>query len=86
MKKMVCHIQPFLSAQTIHNIIDNNEVGSWTSATEHLAENLLQYGRDNEFYEITLAGSQIYNKSVKHKIENQELTEYNENKIKITLF
>jgi len=86
LKKIVCHIQPFLSTQTVHIYVDNNETGTFTSATERIAENILQYARDQEIYDVTLAGSQIYNKSIKHKIESQELNQYNENKIKVVLF
>ena len=85
MKKIVSVIKPFTMQQNIFVYEDGNKIDALTANLDNIQEILLDTAMKYNANEIQLVGAKNYSKGIKNKIEELEISKYNENKIIIDL-
>lgn len=85
MKKIVSVIKPFTYNQNVFVYEDGNKIETTTTNLDNLSNTLFELIDKYNTNEINLIGNLKFSKGIKEKIENAEMTKYNDNKINIEL-
>lgn len=85
MKKIVALIRPFDLEQAVYVFENGNKIDMITSPLDDINNSIFQLIDKYSLDEIELIGPKSYAKGIKNKFEEEELSKYNENKIKISI-
>lgn len=85
MKKIVSVIKPFTYNQNVFVYEDGNKIETTITNLDNLSNTLFELIDKYNTNEINLIGNLKFSKGIKEKIENAEMTKYNDNKINIEL-
>ena len=85
MKKIVSVIKPFTYNQNVFVYEDGNKIETTITNLDNLSNTLFELIDKYNTNEINLIGNLKFSKGKKEKIENAEMTKYNDNKINIEL-
>lgn len=85
MKKIVSVIKPFTYNQNVFVYEDGNKIETTITNLDNLSNTLFELIDKYNINEINLIGNLKFSKGIKEKIENAEMTKYNDNKINIEL-
>lgn len=85
MKKIVSVIKPFTYNQNVFVYEDGNKIETTITNLDNLSNTLFELIDKYNTNEINLVGNLKFSKGIKEKIENAEMTKYNDNKINIEL-
>ena len=85
MKKIVSVIKPFTYNQNVFVYEDGNKIETTIANLDNLSNTLFELIDKYNTNEINLIGNLKFSKGIKEKIENAEMTKYNDNKINIEL-
>ncbi len=85
MKKIVSVIKPFTYNQNVFVYEDGNKIETTITNLDNLSNTLFELIDKYNTNEINLIGNLKFSKGIKEKIENAEITKYNDKKINIEL-
>ena len=85
MKKIVSVIKPFTYNQNVFVYENGNKIETTITNLDNLSNTLFELIDKYNTNEINLIGNLKFSKGIKEKIENAEMTKYNDNKINIEL-
>ena len=83
---IVTHIRPFIFAQPIMVMDDNEEIKEVISSSlKNLPENICELSRKYNCTKVNIAGSKKYNKGLEEKIKKCYMAKFNCNDLEIEL-
>jgi len=85
MKKIVSVIKPFIINQNVFVYEDGNKIDAIQVPLNELQNMLIKIANQYEAYDVELIGSKKYINGIVNKVKENEIAQYNENKIKITI-
>lgn len=85
MKKIVSVIKPFTINQNIFIYEDGNKVDVISAPLTDIQNILIKTASQYEISEIELIGSKKYLNGIANKVKEEEITQYNENKLNINI-
>lgn len=85
MKKIVSVIKPFTYNQNVFVYEDGNKIETTITNLDNLSNTLFELIDKYNTNEVNLIGNLKFSKGIKEKIENAEITKYNDKKINIEL-
>ena len=85
MKKIVSVIKPFTYNQNVFVYEDGNKIETTITNLDNLSNTLFELIDKYNTNEINLIGNLKFSTGIKEKMENAEMTKYNDNKINIEL-
>ncbi len=83
MKKIVGIINMFDTYQNFYIYEDGTKLENLQIKTVEIPDKILELAYVNEAYQIDLSGSESFNKGLIQKIQEQEITKYNEHKLTV---
>lgn len=85
MKKIVSIIKPFTINQNIFVYEDGNKIDVISAPLADIQKILVSTATQYEITDIELIGSKKYLSGIVNKVKEEEITQYNENKININI-
>ena len=85
MKKIVSVIKPFVVNQNVFVYEDGNKIDVVSTPLNDIQSILINTATKYEVTDIELIGSKKYLNGIKNKIEEEEMTQYNEHKLNIKI-
>lgn len=85
MRKIVGILRPFDILQTIYVYEDNNKIDCAKINFKDLNDTIFELSSKYDIEEINFLGTKQFNKGIQNKLEAEEMTRYNKNKLKINL-
>lgn len=85
MRKIVGILRPFDILQTIYVYEDNNKIDCAKVAFKDLNDAIFELSSKYDIEEVNFLGTKQFNKGIQNKLEAEEMTRYNKNKLKINL-
>ena len=83
MKKIIGIIHPFDMYQTFYVYQDGNKLEITQARIKDIPDTVLELSRTYDVYQVDLSGSKHFSKGIIQKIQEEEITKYNENKLNI---
>ena len=85
MKKIVSVIKPFVVNQNVFVYEDGNKIDVVSTPLNDIQNIVINTATKYEVTDIELIGSKKYLNGIKNKIEEEEMTQYNEHKLNIKI-
>lgn len=85
MKKIVSVIKPFIINQNIFVYEDGNKIDAVSVPLNNIQDILINTANKYEITEVELIGSKKYLNGIIKKIQEEEMTQYKENKLNIKI-
>lgn len=85
MKKIVSVVKPFVVNQNVFVYEDGNKIDVVSTPLNDIQSILINTATKYEVTDIELIGSKKYLNGIKNKIEEEEMTQYNEHKLNIKI-
>ena len=85
MKKIVSVIKPFIINQNIFVYEDGNKIDAVSVPLNNMQDILINKANKYEITEVELIGSKKYLNGIIKKIQEEEMTQYKENKLNIKI-
>lgn len=85
MKKIVSVIKPFITNQNVFVYEDGNKIDVISTPLNDIQKVLVNVANQYETTEVDLIGSKKYLNGIVNKVKEEEITQYNENKINVNI-
>ena len=85
MKKIIIRLHPFNLEQLVFVYEDGNRIDQDEVTIDEIGSSVMFLCKKHNIDQIDLTGPKQYSKGVQHKIQEEELTNYGMNKIKINI-
>lgn len=85
MKKIISVLQPFVREQTFYIYEDGNLIAEKSDRIENIDKAIFSLSEEYKVDKVELAGPKQYNRGLKRKIQEVEMSKYNYNKLEINI-
>ena len=85
MRKIISVLQPFNMQQSFHVYENGNLIAEESGSINNIEETIISLSEKYEADKVEIAGPKQYNRGLKRKIQEVEISKYNQNRLEINI-